>query len=102
MQRRGGISRLIAWRLYLLADPLKKSEFISHLAKRLSIDEYAAEQCLDAVTDTLYEVFQSGHGVTLPGFGGFYLDKRGDKYAFKFNPGQKLRALFGWSTTRKK
>ena len=33
--------------------------------------------------------------------GGFYVSPRGDTWAFKFNPGQKLRALFGWSSTYK-
>ena len=37
--------------------------------------------------------FRSGCGLTLPGFGGFYLDRRRESWAFKFNPGQKLRAL---------
>ncbi len=33
--------------------------------------------------------------MTLPGFGGFYPDKRRDDRAFQFNPGWKLRALHG-------
>ena len=47
----------------------------------------------------MYQTFRSGCGLTLPGFGGFYLDRRRESWAFKFNPGQKLRALFGWSSS---
>jgi hypothetical protein len=46
-------------------------------------------------------VFKSGKGLSLSGFGGFYLDRRRESTAFKFNPGQKLRALFGWSSKYK-
>jgi DNA-binding protein HU-beta len=60
-----------------------------------------AEVWLDALTDTLYEAFKEGRSVTLPGFGGFYVNPRGATWAFKFNPGQKLRALFGWSSSYK-
>jgi len=37
--------------------------------------------------------------VTLPGFGGFYVRPEPESWVFKFNPGQRLRALFGWSST---
>ena len=53
------------------------------------------------MTETLFDAFKEGHSVTLPGFGGFYVSPRGQTWAFKFNPGQKLRALFGWSSSYK-
>lgn len=62
-------------------------------------DEQTAEEYLDAVLDTLYEAFKAGESVTLPGFGGFYLQPTQARWVFKFNPGQKLRALFGWSSS---
>jgi hypothetical protein len=37
--------------------------------------------------------------VTLPGFGGFYVYPEPESWVFKYNPGQWLQALFGWSTT---
>jgi hypothetical protein len=51
------------------------------------------------VLEEMYKTFCSGCGLTLPGFGGFYLDQRRESWAFKFNPGQKQRALFGWSSS---
>jgi nucleoid DNA-binding protein len=82
-----------------VAERIEKKEFIRRLAERMQTDEATATQWLDGVLEEMYQTFRSGHGLTLPGFGGFYLDYRRDSWAFKFNPGQKLRALFGWSST---
>ena len=64
-------------------------------------DEETAGLWLDAVTDTIYEIFKSGYGASLSDFGTFYLDRRKSSTAFKFNPSQKLKKLFGWSSTYK-
>ena len=65
----------------------------------MNTDEEEASKRLEVMLDTLYEVFKQGEGVTLTGFGGFYVSPRGRTWAFKFNPGQKLKALFGWSSS---
>ena len=65
----------------------------------LGVDEKTAEAWLEAFTDTLYLAFKEGQSVTLPGFGGFYVRPGPDRWVFRFNPAQKLRALFGWSST---
>jgi DNA-binding protein HU-beta len=82
-----------------VAERIEKKEFVSRLAERMQTDEPTANLWLDGVLEEMYQTFRSGYGLTLPGFGGFYLDYRRDNWAFKFNPGQKLRALFGWSST---
>jgi DNA-binding protein HU-beta len=84
-----------------MSDRIQKKEIIQRLAQRMNTDEKTAEAWLAAFTDTLYDAFKEGRGVTLPGFGGFYVKPKGETWAFKFNPGQKLRALFGWSSTYK-
>ena len=84
-----------------MSDRIQKKEIIQRLAQRMNTDEKTAEVWLEAFIDTLYEAFKEGRGVTLPGFGGFYVKPKGETWAFKFNPGQKLRALFGWSSTYK-
>ena len=76
-----------------------KKEFIQILAHRLNVDEKEASRCLEGMIDTFYDIFKQGRGVTLTGFGSFYLDRRGSTYAFKFNPSQKLRKLLGWSSS---
>jgi DNA-binding protein HU-beta len=80
-------------------DRIEKKEFIRNLAGRMQTDEAEAAEWLDGMLEEMYETFRSGRGLTLPGFGGFYLARRHGGTAFKFNPGQKLRALFGWSST---
>lgn len=81
-----------------MAERIEKKEFVRCLADRMQTDEEMAVQWLDGVLDEMYQTFRSGYGLMLPGFGGFYLDQRRESWAFKFNPGQKLRAHCGWSS----
>ncbi|MGP1383857.1 MAG: HU family DNA-binding protein [Thainema sp.] len=81
--------------------PLSKKEFIQKLAQRMAVDEKEAARWLEGTTDTFYDVFEQNRGVTLTGFGSFYLERRGNSCAFKFNPSQKLRKLLGWSSSYK-
>ena len=67
----------------------------------MGTDDATAAAWLEATLEAMYQVFKSGKGLSLSGFGGFYLDRRRASTAFKFNPGQKLRALFGWSSRYK-
>lgn len=82
-----------------MAQRIERKEFVRRLARRMHADEASAAAWLDGVLDEMYQTFRSGKGLTLPGFGGFYLARKREGWAFKFNPGQKLRALFGWSST---
>jgi len=49
--------------------------------------------------ETRYETLKAEKGLTLPGLGGFYLERRWDGCAFTFRPGQTWPALFEWSST---
>jgi DNA-binding protein HU-beta len=82
-----------------VAERIEKKEFVRRLADRMHTDEDTAARWLDGVLEEMYQTFRSGCGLTLPGLGGFYLDRRRESWVFKFNPGQKLRALFGWSSS---
>jgi DNA-binding protein HU-beta len=84
-----------------MSERIEKKAFAQQLAKRMNADEAVATEWLDTTLDTLYENFKAGRGVTFKGFGGFYVQPRGRTWAFKFNPGQKMKALFGWSSTYK-
>jgi len=81
--------------------PKSKKEFIVLLAKQMKTDEETAKLWIDAYSETLFNVFKTGEGVTIEGFGGFYLQRKGSGTVFKFNPGQRLKALLGWSSTYK-
>lgn len=82
-----------------MAQRIQKREVARRLAARMTTDEATASQWLDATIDTLYEAFKAGESVTLEGLGGFYVRSERESWVFRFNPGQKLRALFGWSST---
>lgn len=85
-----------------MTDNIKKREFVRLLARKMNADEKTAELWLDGVSDALYECLKSGRGVVITNLGTFYLrlTSRGDSI-FKFLPAQKLRRLFGWSSTYK-
>ncbi|GBE26125.1 integration host factor subunit alpha [bacterium BMS3Bbin03] len=84
-----------------MSDRIEKKEFVKQLASRMDTDESVAAEWLDSVCDILYENFKQGKSVTLTGFGGFYVQPKRTTWIFKFNPGQKLKALFGWSSSYK-
>ena len=85
----------------MTAERMQKKEIVRRLAVRMKTDEAVAARWLDALLDTLYESFKSGQSVTLSGFGNFYVRPERERWVFRFNPAQKLRALFGWSNTYK-
>ena len=84
-----------------MSERIHKKELVRRLAIRMKTDEAVSTMWLDAVLDTLYESFRSGESVTLSGFGNFYVRPERERWVFKFNPSQKLRSLFGWSSTYK-
>ena len=67
----------------------------------MQTEDIVAVAWLEATLATLYDNFKAGKGVTLTDFGGFYVQPRGKTWAFKCNPGQKLWALCGWSSSYK-
>lgn len=81
-----------------MADRIEKNELARHLARRMKTDHETAEVWIDGLIEVLYESFKAGQSVTLKGLGGFYVKVKRPTWVFRFNPGQKLRALFGWSS----
>lgn len=82
-----------------MTDRLKKEDFVRLLATQMDADEATATAWVDSIVETLYTCFKDGKGVTFPGFGSFYVRPEPESWVFKFNPGQRLRAMFGWSST---
>ena len=82
-----------------MTDRLRKEDVVHLLAVRMKSDEATATAWLDGIVETLYESFKAEKSVTLSGFGDFYVRPEAASWVFKFNPGQRLRALFGWSST---
>jgi hypothetical protein len=82
-----------------MTERINKDELIRRLAARMHADVATATAWVDGIVETLYESFKAGESVTLPGFDGFYVRREPESWVFKFTPGQRLRALFGWSST---
>lgn len=80
---------------------INKKELAKRLAKRTGQSTQQAEENLEAVLEEIYEALKEQQTVSLNNFGTFYIDDRRSGIVFKFNPSQRLRALFGWSSTYK-
>ena len=85
-----------------MSERIQKKDFVRRLAVRMKTNEAVSAMWLDAVLDTLYESVKEGQSVTFTGFGNFYVRPERERWVFKFNPSQRLRALFGWSSTYKR
>lgn len=80
---------------------IEKDDLARRLAARMQTDVTTAIAWIDGVVETLYERFTAGESVTLRGFGSFYVREERSSWVFRFNPGQRLRMLFGWSSSYK-
>jgi hypothetical protein len=81
---------------------IENREFTRRLADRMATDEKTTEAWVEGFIDTLYGSIKDGESVTLKGLGGFYVkSNRRGTWTFRFNPGQRLRALFGWASKYK-
>ena len=69
------------------------------VAARTGLSARTSEQAVDAVLEEIYEALKRGECVSLKNFGTFYVRPERDSWVFRFNPAQRLRKLFGWSST---
>jgi DNA-binding protein HU-beta len=84
-----------------MSDTVNNKELVKRIARRLSKDPAEVEVLVDATLEEIYEALKHGESVTLRNFGNFYIKSRSSGMVFKFNPSQRLKALFGWSSTYK-
>jgi Bacterial DNA-binding protein len=84
-----------------MTERIEKDELARQLAVRMQTDAARAPAWIDGIVETLYESFKTGESVTLRGFGSFYVRPERSSWVFRFNPGQRLHALFGWSSSYK-
>ncbi len=80
---------------------MDKKALLDRISRRLGKDTGTTEEVLEAALEEIYEALKRGESVNLRGFGTFFIDWRRSGTVFKFNPSQRLRALFGWSSTYK-
>ena len=80
---------------------IDKKELIHRISKRIPKGTGTVEEMVDATLEEIYEALKQGECVSLRNFGAFYVRPERDSWVFKFNPSQRLRKLFGWSSTYK-
>lgn len=80
---------------------IDKKELVRRVGKRLSKGSGTVEEIIDAALEEIYESLKLGESVSLRNFGTFYVKVTRESWVFKFNPSQRLRQLFGWSSTHK-
>ena len=84
-----------------MSDRIDKKALITLVTERVGNDTDAVEETIEATLETIYEALKRGQCVSLRNFGTFYVRPEGHSWVFKFNPSQRLRKLFGWSSTYK-
>jgi DNA-binding protein HU-beta len=80
---------------------LDKQQLMKRVATRTQEDMETVEAIVDGMLEEIYESLKQGESVSLRNFGTFYIRPEREGYCFKFNPSQRLRKLFGWSSTYK-
>jgi DNA-binding protein HU-beta len=78
---------------------IEKAALVSLVSQRMSQDPQVVDEIVDAFLDEIYQALKRGDSVSLRGFGSFYVRPEDESWVFRFNPSQRLRALFGWSST---
>jgi DNA-binding protein HU-beta len=80
---------------------MKNDELIQNVSVRTGLDHKTVNLVFDATLDEIYTSLKRCDSVTLKNFGTFYIRDGHGQQVFKFNPSQRLRKLFGWSSTYK-
>ena len=78
---------------------IDKQELVNLVSRRVGRDVETVSEIVDGTLDEVYEALKRGESVSLRGFGTFYVRAERESWVFKFNPSQRLRKLFGWSSS---
>ena len=70
-----------------MADRIEKKELVRRVAARMGTGEAEAAAWVEGILEEMYDTFRSGQGLTLPGFGGFYLERKGRPHGLQVQSG---------------
>ncbi len=84
-----------------MSNRIDKKALINLVSERVGKDAGTVGEILEATLEEIYQALKQGESVSLRDFGTFYVRPERESWVFKFNPSQKLRKLFGWSSTYK-
>jgi nucleoid DNA-binding protein len=69
-----------------VSDRIERDELVCLVAQRTGQDVGTVDKVVDAFLDEIYQAMKRGQGVTLKGFGGFFVRPERENWVFKFNP----------------
>lgn len=84
-----------------MSERIDKEELVRLVSERVVKGTGTVGEIIDATLEEIYEVLKRGECVSLKNFGTFYVRPERESWVFKFNPSQRWRKLFGWSSTYK-
>jgi DNA-binding protein HU-beta len=82
-----------------MQDRIDKSAVVLLVMQRTGREQVLVEEILDAALEEIYDALKRGESVSLRNFGSFYVRPETEQWVFRFNPAQRLRKAFGWSST---
>ncbi len=84
-----------------MSERVVKNELVSRISQRVGGDTDTVAEIVDVTLEEIYEALRQGECVSLRNFGTFYVRPQRDTWVFKFRASQRLRKLFGWSSSYK-
>jgi DNA-binding protein HU-beta len=84
-----------------MSDRIDKDELVVQVARRTGNSPKTVEKIVDATPEEIYEALKHEECVSLRDFGTFYVHRARESWVFKFNASQRLRKLFGWTSSYK-
>ncbi len=82
-----------------MSERIDRDELVGLVAERVSKKETLVGEIVDATLEEIYQALKRRTCVSLKNLGTFYVRPGRASWVFKFNPSQRFRALFGWSST---
>ena len=82
-----------------MAERIAKKDLVELVSQRINRETMIVEEIVDATLEEIYEALKRGESVSLRNFGIFYVRVEWQSWVFKFTPSQRLRRVFGWSST---
>ena len=82
-----------------MRERVDKPELVQRVAQRAQRDVAEVGEVVEIFLDEVYQAVKRGESVSLRDFGSFYVRPERESWVFKFNPSQRLRKVFGWSSS---
>lgn len=81
-----------------MPDRIEKQDLIRVVSARLAGQDATVDTTVEEFLEEIYQALKQGESVSLRDFGSFYVRPEQNSWVFRFNPSQRWRKLFGWSS----